>query len=253
MTGRKLPLVPPYGPAAVVSAVEDTVVALLGEGRSVEKAIEVAEEAAGWLAETVEQVKRRLPLAHPIACAEGCAYCCHVKVLATAPEVLRVVAYLRETKSDGEVEAIRAMVGAIDSETRGMTAEERAEAQLACPLLTFGRCAAYEARPLACRGANSFDALACERAYLEPDDDLGIPLYKPQAQLADAVRGGLCNGSGRWGLDGRLFELTAALRVALDRPDAALAWAAGAPVFDEALDAEFDAMVRAQGSAAEPQ
>ena len=72
-----------------------------------------------------------------------------------------------------------------------------------------------------------------------------MPLYKPQQQIAEAVRVGLANGAMMNGLDGRPLELVAALRVALEEPGGAEAWTRGEPTFEPALDAEADAMIRA--------
>ena len=65
---------------------------------------------------------------------------------------------------------------------RGMDARERAVAGVPCPLLENERCTAYRARPIACRGANSADAGACQSVAGNPDD-VQIPSYTHQRKV----------------------------------------------------------------------
>jgi hypothetical protein len=143
-----------------------------------------------------------------------------------------------------QLATVRAKVIDADTHTRGMTSGQRAIEKLACPLLSEGRCVAYEARPLACRGANSYDAEACRRGYENPTEDAVIPTYDPAAQTADAVRSGISNGAGQNRLDGTLLELIAALKIALETPNAGKDWSRGKPVFVPAHDLEMQEIIR---------
>src|SRR5262249_34887036 len=107
-------------------------------------------------------------------------------------------------------------------------------------LLEEGRCIAYDARPLACRGVNSYDAAACERTFDHPDQDLAVPAYPPQAQIAGAIRAGIALGSTKNTLDGRLLELNPALRIALDDATLGDVWTKGKKCFSAARDREED-------------
>jgi Fe-S-cluster containining protein len=242
MARRPLPLAPTFKPGDIVAAAAATVAQAFARRRSAGQAAEVAADAGDWAEELTARVMERIAPAAPIACREGCAFCCHLKVLATAPEVLRLAEHLEATRSAAELKEIQARVAAADDRTRGMSTGRRAQERVACPLLVDGRCAAYEARPLACRGASSLDAAACERCFQRPDDEIDLPVYKPQLQVIEAVRGGLGGGAARSGLDGRLLELNTALRIALESPEAGKAWARGKPAFAGAVDAEFEAL-----------
>lgn len=215
-------------------------------GRAVARALEVAENAGEWVDELTEEVKQRLPPAAPIACKEGCAFCCNLKVLATAPEVIRLAEYLRAHRSEEELTGLRDRLAAVDAQTHGMTTEQRARAGIPCPLLVGGSCSAYEARPLVCHGGNSYSVEACEQGHLQPDKEVSIPLYRPQLQNGDLLRSAISNGAARSGLDGRVIELIAGLRIALEKPGASKEWARGKPAFAAAVDAEFEAEVRRQ-------
>lgn len=239
MARRSLPLASPVGPAQVATASHQAFAAAFANDKSREQVVSAAEDASAWLSELTEQVAERIPLQQPIACSSGCAYCCHLKVLVTAPEAIRVVAYLRATLDPASFETLRAKVRETDSRTHAMTTDERAVAKIPCPLLDDGKCVAYEARPLACRSANSYDKDSCRRGFEHPELNVNIPSYQPETQIAGAIRSGISNGAGQNGLDGFLLELIAAVRVALDDPSVADTWGRGQPVFASAHDAEF--------------
>jgi Fe-S-cluster containining protein len=237
---RRLPIAASFGPPAILKAVEQVSTAILAEGRGADGAVELGEEAGAWADELTGLVVERVPPTHRIACAEGCASCCYLKVQVTAAEALRLASALRATRSTEELQAIKDRVAAADRKTRGWTVAQRAAARIPCPLLEGDRCVAYEARPLACRGANAFDAGACERRLGRPGSLAAVPHYGPQVQVADAVRAGVSLGAGRSGLDGRLLELNAALRFALEDPAVGKAWVKGQTSFAPARDREAD-------------
>src|SRR5262249_8808448 len=102
-----------------------------------------------------------------------------------------------------------------------------------CPLLVNRRCSAYPVRPLTCRGFNSSDAHQCER-FLQAPRKVVVPIYVPQLRLTTFVLDGLRAGLSESGLKDDLLPLAPALRIALDRPDAAERWLAGEAVFSAA-------------------
>src|SRR5262249_24591172 len=107
---------------------------------------------------------------------------------------------------------------------------ERGRARFPCPLLVNHRCTAYPVRPLTCRGLTSSDAQQCER-FLQAPRRTVVPSYVPQLRLMTFALDGLRAGLSESGLKDDLVEWTAALRIALEVPDAAERWLAGEPVF----------------------
>jgi hypothetical protein len=97
-------------------------------------------------------------------------------------------------------------------------------------LLVEHRCCAYPVRPLTCRGFNSYDASRCEQ-FVKSRAPVDIPMYLSQQRLMTFVLDGTRAGLQAVGLRDDLLELTAALRIALDVPDALERWLAGEPVF----------------------
>jgi len=106
------------------------------------------------------------------ACAAGCAYCCHLTVEASAPEVFLIAAHLKQNSSAERLAAIQERVEQTAAKVRGLSPEDRVRAALPCALLENGQCAAYAARPLGCRSWNSRDAGACAKVMQEGGGDL---------------------------------------------------------------------------------
>ena len=178
------------------------------------------------------------------ACSKGCSYCCHMRVVVTAPEVLRIAAFVEETFSVEERAALARRVAATDDQTHGMSDEAWGRARLPCPLLVANECSVYPVRPLDCRAYNSRSVAACREAFVSYSD-WEVPVDSEHQSFHKSVQAGLLQalvGSGR---PASLLELTAALRVILEDPDATLLWCAGKNVFAATELAPDDAEQRA--------
>jgi hypothetical protein len=229
--------------------------ALLSEGHTVDQAVKLGRSAMagtskiaeGLLASSADQ---------PPACRAGCAHCCYQAVGITTPEALAIYDHLRATRSPSAFEAIARRIRAADDDTRGMTSAERLSPNLPCPFLEEERCSIYEARPLSCRGANSLDAAACERALRDPDaraaflaGDLSFPCYLEPIRAFHAVTAGMQIAVHELhGLQMLPLELTAAMRILLDDPETLpQRWLAGEDAFEDARggDVTTDARIRA--------
>jgi Fe-S-cluster containining protein len=202
---------------------------LLKGGRTPLQIIDVADQATMLAEHAIGDAKREY--APPaLACKEGCDWCCHLRVGTAVPEVYRIVSYLRQTLSPEELQTTRERILKLDEQRRQLRAGKRGTARLPCALLVDRRCSAYPVRPLTCRGFNSSDARKCE-LFLELGNKVTVPSYTPQLRLTTFVLDGLRAGLSEAGLKGDLLELTAALRIAFEVPDAFERWLAGEPVF----------------------
>jgi Fe-S-cluster containining protein len=199
------------------------------QGRTPLAVIEVTRHAVAVAEEGVREAMRHVPPPRS-ACREGCTWCCYKLVGTSAPEVLRIVAYLREKSTPQEWEALRERVARGEEQRRGLNPAQLRRRALPCPLLVGDRCCAYPVRPLTCRGYNSSDARRCERS-LDPGSEVEVPVYLPQQRMHTFVLDGLRAGLDESKLDGAALELTAALRVALETPDAEARWLAGERIF----------------------
>lgn len=204
-------------------------------------AIEAAQLALDRALRLARTALEREPPSRPIACAKGCSFCCSSKVVITAPEALRIAAHLRSTLDAEALAAMTARVAAADDRTRGLTRARRFEAKIACPLLApDGTCSVHAVRPLTCAGWTSLDVSACASHFAaeSEDESASPPVYGLGYELAGAVLAGLAQACSDAGRDGTLLELTAAVRIALDRPTAGERWRRRLPVFALARDAE---------------
>lgn len=166
-------------------------------------------------------------------CAPGCAFCCHLSVFVSVPELLHLAAHLRRTRSPEALVSLTARVQATAAAVAELSKAERAQAKRACPLLdpTTRQCSVYDARPLTCRAYNSCDAAVCEQAFDQALTHWDMPIDLFQLTVGTNVRAGLMAAVVAAGLDPGPYELAPGLAVALTVERAAARWFAGEPVF----------------------
>lgn len=202
----------------------------LGKPRSMKRVLKMATRALARADRAIHDAAAILPPPQPIACGPACPYCCHIRVTASAPEILLVLAHIHQTWDAAATQALKRKVKNIDGLTRGLDDEGRAKLRLPCPLLQDGSCAVHSVRPLSCRALASVDLGACKAAY-NNRMATGVPMYEPQHQIANAVGYGLYAGMVDAGIGVENIELVAALAVGLEQPDIGKAWLHGANPF----------------------
>ncbi len=202
----------------------------LRSGRTPLAVIAVAEHAAGL----ADQASREtLPRQPPLACQEGCAWCCHKVVGVSAPEVFRIAAFLEQTQSPEHLRATRERVNRVEEQREALASDRWAAVRLPCPLLANDRCSVYPVRPLTCRGYASTDAGACER-HVRSRARVEVPLWAPTQRRSALLLDGLLAGLTEAGLRGERLALGLALRLALADPETQNGWLRGEPVFARA-------------------
>jgi hypothetical protein len=245
MTRRKLPLWDDGAKSRAFEIGRLKAREILSRGRAPEDVFNLVTQVATDAEAMIAAARKEYPPPSPIECKEGCSWCCHIKVTVSAPEVLRVADYLRQTLSPEELSKVHQRIVDADDKTRGMTSEERGQSKQSCPLLIDDRCSVYAARPLPCSGWVSLQADVCKRAYenTAPGVDLTPETYVPHYEIYHSLQAGMGLGVAQEGLDGSVLELIAALRIALDRPNATERWAQGRQVFSQARDDEYASKV----------
>jgi Fe-S-cluster containining protein len=205
---------------------------VLAEGRDRNTAVKLSVRAGQRADRTF------LPVFQSVACRPGCAHCCRgVRVDVTAPEALTIARGFRETLAREHVALILDRVKRHADALCAMTLAERRRARVPCPMLyeTSNRCAVHDARPMRCRAHHSLDAADCEAVNLHPDEQRGVRRYPDVLNAHEAMILGQRRALAAAKLDFRSFELSLALKVALEHEDAAERWANGERLFDAAV------------------
>jgi Fe-S-cluster containining protein len=170
------------------------------------------------------------------ACKRGCSYCCTVPVSVTAPEVIRLVAYARETLPPEELARVKERAEANARETHGTTALGYPP-RLDCAFLGADRaCLVHSARPLMCRREHAMDVAQCKTAYdlAAPGKDSPIDRLVPAKLASDVVLDAYHNGLAASGVDPSDYELQEAAHIALSGEDAIARWLNGEETFASA-------------------
>src|SRR5690242_19292114 len=119
--------------------------------------------------------------------------------------------------------------------TEGLTAEQRRQLRLPCPLLVEGRCSVYAVRPLSCRGWNSLDRGLCDADLADPSRGTAARLNLRQYVLAGRAAEGLAAEAHARGIEHRRLDLVRGLQKALADPNGTeRSWRTGDDVFREA-------------------
>lgn len=194
------------------------------EGRSPTRASDAAKRAH----EFFELSLKRNPSNYRIECAKGCAFCCHLRVGAMAPEVFHVANFVRKQFA-GELERVIDQVRAADGRSRGLSSRERPLHKFSCGLLVANACSVYVARPSACRGLTSISVKTCERGYNGEEVQVETPAV--WTEIRQAHNQAMWAALTASGLPADSYELNHAMLVALETPDAERRWLKGEDVF----------------------
>lgn len=213
---------------------------LLAQGRAAEHTLAVAEHAFKFCENTIDAAIRDCA-PPPRACGAGCAFCCSMRVSASVPEILALADFMRRTFGEDDLHAARERIDRHRAQWEALAPKERLTARIPCPLLVENRCSVYEARPLCCRGWNSYDATPCEQNHNQPKLGAEAPAFAEQITVAGAISSGLLAALEAAWLDSHELGLSLGLQIALDQPDAAERWRRGRDVFPhDPIDADYE-------------
>lgn len=167
-------------------------------------------------------------------CRKGCATCCTIRVVATAPEVFLAARFIRAmaTRFAADGIDIRQRLAEADALTRDCDEAERVALRRRCPYIQAGACVIYPVRPLACRSHLSYNRQACiDAAAGRADAVPHSPLHMEVRSLVqNALQSALRDARFPWAS----YEFNHALSIALDDDQAESAWLAGEDVLSPA-------------------
>ena len=151
-----------------------------------------------------------------VQCRRGCAFCCHLDVVVTPLEAIRLAAAMQ--------------LGSLPD--RRAAAQGPRAKNAPCPLLVENLCSAYAQRPFACRSLFSPDVSACEAGFAAEGAG-AAPVFVPSLDWPRLLAAGYISGEAAalddLGLASHLVELRGALALA-DEANI-LRWLNGADVF----------------------
>jgi Fe-S-cluster containining protein len=219
----------------IIDAARRLVIKAMRRGLTTENLTEMVESTI-FLAEGIIATVRQVhgPPKHK-ACQMGCNYCCYLEVEVSVPEVLRLVSFIRQKFSREQADSLAKRLRMAAGVVQKMNDFERLFAKLPCPLLKDGNCSVYEARPLVCRGYNSYNWVPCAHELKHPRSSTTVPHDEAQRDTHSDVLDGLIAGLKEGELYSEPLELIAALHIALDEPDLAERWLAGEAVLESAV------------------
>lgn len=170
-----------------------------------------------------------------IVCGAGCCHCCVQLVAATVPEVLSVAAYVRESYSAEQLAGLKDRLKQYREVSLATPDLHKASVlRVVCPLLRDNLCSVFPARPLICRGFNSTDVSACVRLRENPGKKVTVMRNQSQMAITLALQEGMRQVLVEKSLSPWNVDLSLALGIALDQPDADERYLAGEPLFESA-------------------
>ena len=110
-----------------------------------------------------------------VDCKKGCEWCCHQPIYALSYEMQYLNAFVKENFDDKTQEEIKKRAENKNNKLKKLQNSDLLNSKFPCPLLVNGSCAAYQARPMACRIYLSSDVNSCLKFYKPPSDEKSIP------------------------------------------------------------------------------
>ena len=216
----------------IAAAARENVVAIVGQGRVPERALEIPLSAFSLADHLTRRFEAEAELPHPVACQAGCDSCCYNQVELTPPEALLIGHHIAGNFSEAEKETVLAAVARNLARTDGKNPAAVAvmRAELPCPLLRDRRCSVYPVRPLVCRAMHGLDRERCA-AELRTGSLAGSQYYAHRHEIAASVSAGLREGCRVAGLQSGAFNLTRALNDFFTQENPVERWIMGEEVF----------------------
>ena len=191
--------------------------------------------------EALWQEGSRLP-GNEVACAAGCAFCCHYTVSLRAHEIIPVLEYIHAHFSKAEIKEIIQRAKANRKRMKKLTHEQIEQTNIRCSLLSDeDLCRCYEVRPLNCRRNNSRNVALCRAFHENQASELMADSAADITHLTSKVGYALNEAFAQNGYDDSIYYLNNALYEGLKSPRTIKRWYARKKAFSRAAESkEFD-------------
>ena len=222
---------------SIAAAARDNVVAIVGQGRVAERALEIAASAFHLTDHLAGRFEAENPLPQPIICEAGCDACCYNQVELTPPEALLIGHHIEAYFPEAAKELLLGHVARIMQLTAGKGKAEIAarRRQIPCPLLGKRTCSVYPIRPLVCRAMHGLDAARCE-AELRAGSLAASSYYAHRHEIAVSVSAGVLAGCREMGCQAATLNLAQALHDFFSQENPVERWINGEEVFGSSKD-----------------
>lgn len=169
------------------------------------------------------------------ACQQGCAWCCHLRVGTSIPEVLAIFQALRSGAAPGDPAFFRRRVRAVAAQGNTLSEDFWLSGQHACPFLSGSQraCLIYTFRPVSCRAFHSTDASVCRRGF-DTGTSVRVPCFPLYRSAVDCVSTVFIRVLADKGLASFQVGFVKALDILFKDSRAADRWLAGEDVFHAA-------------------
>lgn len=169
------------------------------------------------------------------ACAEGCGYCCHLKVVADAVEIFAMVEHAKACMDQQQLDQIIERAKQNIEQARHLNHEQQATINQQCPLLKENSCMVYPVRSIKCRNYHATDQNSCRASYQNPTDLTILNHNITELYItATGSSNGFMAALHHHGYDDRIYDHNAAFIEALEDPSCRVRYDAGKRAFKTA-------------------
>jgi hypothetical protein len=206
---------PACGAAAAVRAT-------LGTSRTAAACVSLARRITQLAGGAFEHVSGQ----EPVACREGCSFCCHLQVMVHPHEAIALAVHVQArppAEGGGLLKELLLAAAARRTLPDGATPVPA----MPCAFLTGGRCSVYGLRPAACAVYHSLHRGACERRYETVGGSVGIPVSRALHAVAATIHDEVGQAVAALGLAAGRVELATAVGALLCEPSLIDRWLAG--------------------------
>lgn len=188
---------------------------------------------AAVFARACEQLARSLPeLPEGTRCQPGCAWCCHLRVGVSIPEVLVIFETLKARATPEGIAFFRRQVRETGQKGDVLSEEFWHESGQPCPFLAVkdGHCLIYDIRPFSCRAFHSTDMEICRNGF-EQKKQVDVPCFPLYRSMANGYAALLIRAASQKGLASFQVGFVRAMDIMFQNEKAGARWLGGQDVF----------------------
>lgn len=156
----------------------------------------------------------------PVACKNGCYWCCHQAVYANSYELHYLSEKIKQKCTPEKISMYLMAAETKYSATSVLSETELAHYKSSCPLLENDSCSMYEARPMACRIYLSTNLETCLEFFHHPENEQNYPaLIDFPLRAGRMINEGFMAALKENGIQTAEFRLEEGLKITLKNVD----------------------------------